>query len=65
MTTPKQVNKHLLKIGIDGEIIRDSSGYYYFTGEMFDIVPSLFIFNLKGETIESIVNHIKKYIKIA
>lgn len=64
MITPKKVNDKLKEIGINGSIVRDSSGYYYFIGELFDIVPSIMSNNLRGWTMAEIINHITKHIKI-
>jgi hypothetical protein len=58
MTTPSKVNTELKKLNINGEIVRDSSGYYYFTGDLFDVVPSIFNFNLRGWTTREIINRV-------
>lgn len=63
MTTPRQVNKAIKKEGIEGEIVRDRQHeYYYFIGGLFDKVPSIYCYNLKGWTTEEIINYIKKHL---
>lgn len=61
MTTPKQVNKALVKEGIKGEIYR-GNGYYYFIGELFDIIPSIYSNNLHGWKTSEVINHVKKHL---
>jgi hypothetical protein len=60
MTTPAKVNKELKKLNINGQIVRDLSGYYYFIGDLLDVVPSIFDFNLSGWTTQEIIDRVKK-----
>ena len=62
-TTPAKVNKELKRLGINGEIIRDRSGYYYFIGDLFDVVPSIYSYNLNGWSTGEIIDWVKKGIK--
>ncbi len=57
-TTPSKVNKALKEKGINGEIVRDNSGYYYFAGELSDKVPSIFSNNLRGFSTEQVIKHV-------
>lgn len=59
MTTPSKINKALAKAGIFGKIVRNPSGYYYFIDELFDLVPSIYAFNLHGHTTEQVVKHVQ------
>lgn len=59
MTTPSKVNRELEKLNIAGKIVR-GRGYYYFIGELFDVVPSIYSYNLHGWTVAQVVEYIKK-----
>lgn len=61
MTTPAQINKKLSELNIKGSIYR-GNGYYYFIGELFDIVPSIYSNNLHGWKTSEVINHVKKHI---
>ena len=59
MTTIKQVNKQLQKLGYAGKMFRSPSGYYYFTNDLSD-VESLYVYNINVMTIEQVINHVKQ-----
>jgi hypothetical protein len=60
--TAATVNKELKKLGIPGKMVR-GKGYYYFTGCLFDIVPSLYACNLSGFSVGQIIEYITTYYK--
>lgn len=60
MTNASKINKELIKQGIAGEIYR-GNGYYYFIGELFDKVPSIYSNNLKAWTTKQVVEYVKKH----
>lgn len=59
MLTPSKINKELKKLNINGEIVRDSSGYYYFIGDLLDVVPSIWSYNLKDWTMKEMISWVK------
>ena len=64
-TTPKKINAALQKSGINGAIVRNKLGgsYYYFIGDLFDIVPTINSYNLKGFSTEDVLNYINTAIE--
>jgi hypothetical protein len=56
------INKEIKKQGINGKIVR-GKGYYYFIGDLFDKVPSIYSNDLRGWTVEQIIDHIKESLK--
>lgn len=67
MTTPTEVNKALAAAGLNVKIVRNrvGGGYYYFIDDGFDVVPSIYSFNLSGYTPASIVSYVKDYMDTA
>lgn len=61
-TTPAKVNRALAKAGLDVEIVRDPSGYYWFADET-TAIRSLYRFNLHHDTTEEIVDYVRKELK--
>lgn len=59
MTTPRQVNQALKNAGLNVEIIRHSSGYYWFDDESTQIA-SIVTNNLSGFSTAEIVEHVKE-----
>lgn len=57
-TQPAKVNRALAAAGIAVEIVRDPSGYYWFSNGD-GIVPSILAHSLIGYTTEEIVEHVK------
>jgi len=62
MTTPAEVNNALADAGLNVQIVRNQRGgcYYYFIGDGFDKVESLYSYSLKGYTTENIVKHVRE-----
>lgn len=63
MTSIKQINKAIKQLNINGELVR-GNGYYYFIGELFDVVPSIYANNLRAYTTEEIIETIKDKLNI-
>ena len=64
MTTTPKVNKALRAAGLNVQIVRNLAGgsYYYFIGDGFDVVPSIYVYSLEaaGYTAEDIVEHVRE-----
>lgn len=63
MTNPRKVNAALKKAGINGKMVynRQGGSYYYFIGDLFDKVPSIYSYNLDKTTTEDILNHVQEH----
>lgn len=59
--TPAVVNRALVKAGFKVEIVR-GNGYYWFDDETTSI-PSIYANSLLGETVDGIVNHVRRALK--
>jgi len=60
MTTPREVNAALAKLGLNVKVVRNVRGgsYYYFIEDGFDQVPSLYAYSLGGYSTEKVVQHV-------
>ncbi len=58
MATVAQVNKELKNRGVDAKIV-SGKGYYYFIGELFDVVPAIYTYRIADWSLEKIMDHIK------
>lgn len=56
--SPKQVNKLLAGEGYTASIVK-ANGYYYFDGDLFDLVPSIYSNSLRGWAAFDMINHVK------
>lgn len=54
MTTVNQVNKALAAAGYDGKIVK-GKGYFYFIGDLMDVVLSIYAIDLRAYTTEEIL----------
>jgi len=63
MTTVTRVNKALIKEGIKGQIIK-GKGYFYFVGDLFDKVNSIYSIDLNGWTTTELIKYIKAEIGV-
>ena len=62
MTNVSKINKALIKEGISGEITK-GKGYYYFIGDLFDKVSSIYSNTLHAWTTEQVIDHVKQQTK--
>lgn len=60
MTTPKQVNRELKKLGSKHTFYRNQLGgcYYYFAGGDFE-VPSIYMWSIRDYPLDRIIDHYK------